>query len=614
MLFNFYISGHVVVELLLKKEEKIYKLPLYLLFSVVFSTNLIYFLSLLLGYNNFSIYLSYFIWVISFVFIVVKNRSKKDKVEEKHNLSIFLAVLILICYMFVLNKSIFSQHGNYFVMSSDNWQDTAMHMSIIESLNQDNFPPIAPYFSGKNLSYHYFSDFHSAILTRLNGEFNPKILVIDNSMFAMVFSLSIYVLTYYLTKSKFAGIISMILALFSGSFIYTKLLDDWLNGAGPLKDLLSSSAYVLEYGKLYQMAPITNYFLQNRPMMVGMPAVASAIYLVLSGIKENNKIKIFLSLALGILTLKFQIITSLVIFAFVVFVFLILNYKKLYYFAPLILIGYFYKDYSTLFFDNFSLRPWVDDKSLFWFIKFYFLNLGIPFILTLLFALILLFKRIKVEIEIKSLLILVVFLIIIPIICTFTIDRADMLKFFYIAYTPMCVLSSIYLNRIMNKKNGWVVVIIFLLFSVPTGLVDLAGSYLNKNLGYTISDYMAGEWIRNNTLKNSIFMTSPTVHNPASDIAGRLRILSYTNWPYTHGYNIGEDNVFTRQEDVNLFFNNLSNKLITTKLIEKYMINYVYYGQDELSDFPEAKNKLESNSSFEKIYEREAIEIYKIKI
>ena len=42
----------------------------------------------------------------------------------------------------------------------------------------------------------------------------------------------------------------------------------------------------------------------------------------------------------------------------------------------------------------------------------------------------------------------------------------------------------------------------------------------------------------------------PTVHSATTDIGGRLRIISYINWPYSHGFNTGEDNVFTRVKDV----------------------------------------------------------------
>ena len=46
-----------------------------------------------------------------------------------------------------------------------NWSDLGVHLSIAETLNSGaNFPPEVPYFSGAPLVYHWFADFHAAIL------------------------------------------------------------------------------------------------------------------------------------------------------------------------------------------------------------------------------------------------------------------------------------------------------------------------------------------------------------------------------------------------------------------------------------------------------------------
>jgi len=43
----------------------------------------------------------------------------------------------------------------------------------------------------------------------------------------------------------------------------------------------------------------------------------------------------------------------------------------------------------------------------------------------------------------------------------------------------------------------------------------------------------------------------------------------------------------------------------------KYDIDYIYLGSNEISDFPEAENRLESNKQLEKIYDEEDIKIFK---
>jgi uncharacterized membrane protein len=170
----------------------------------------------------------------------------------------------------------------------------------------------------------------------------------------------------------------------------------------------------------------------------------------------------------------------------------------------------------------------------------------------------------------------------------------------------LSIFSAIVINKIFEKKLGLVFGVSIIFLGVLSGFIDLAGSNLNRNFAYSGSDLRAGEWIMSNTPQKSVFITTTSIHSPVTDIAGRLRVLSYTTWPYTHGFNIGEDNIFTRQEDVKNFFVDQNNEIL-----DKYGVSYVYFGPTERSDFPEAKNKLESNTSLQKVYEENDVEIFK---
>jgi len=136
-------------------------------------------------------------------------------------------------------------------------------------------------------------------------------------------------------------------------------------------------------------------------------------------------------------------------------------------------------------------------------------------------------------------------------------------------------------------------------------------AYLNKTEAYSISEYNVGMWIRKNTPQKSVFLTSPTVHCPVTDIAGRLRVISYINWPHSHGFNTGSDNVFSRVEDLRSFYTGTITNAEAEDILLKYDIDYIYLGSNEISDFPEAENRLESNKQLEKIYDEEDIKIFK---
>ncbi|MFZ3301720.1 MAG: hypothetical protein WA152_03345 [Microgenomates group bacterium] len=483
----------------------------------------------------------------------------------------------------------------------------------MESIKEGNFPPIAPYYSGQKLDYHYFTDFHSAIITMLINKFTPRIFVFDNSMMAAIFAISIYSLTYYLTEKRITSIFSAILAVFSGSLLSFKFINDLILG-GNFKEMLSNGAYVLEYGKLFQMAPMTNYFLQNRPMMVGMSVFVAVLYLLFNSLKKKDYTNLFLVLGISILTFKFQMIISLISFVLLlIFVILKIKSKKLIYLTPFLAPPLLLRDQISLFLSNFDFGPWVMDKNIFWFLNFLFVNLGVPFLLLVILILLIIFKKIHLSWQINALILIFLSLVSIPFIITFTIDRADMLKFVYISYIPLSILASIVLSRIYLKPIGKVFVVILIFLSIATGLIDLSGSYINKNFGYSQSDLEVGKWIRENTQEKSIFVTYPSVHSPVSDIAGRIRVLSYTNWPYTHGYGDTLDNVFIRSDDINMLYSEAENVERFLSFVSKYKIDYIYYGQNELSNFPEAKNKLESNNRIKKVYENNDTKIFKVR-
>ena len=60
-----------------------------------------------------------------------------------------------------------------------NWSDLGVHLSIAETLNAGaNFPPEVPYFAGEPLVYHWFADFHAAILAEAAGLFSIPAMVV----------------------------------------------------------------------------------------------------------------------------------------------------------------------------------------------------------------------------------------------------------------------------------------------------------------------------------------------------------------------------------------------------------------------------------------------------
>ncbi len=140
--FNFFIPGYVVTEFLFASKKQLFKVPLYLFGSVIASTCLIFIVSLIFGLTDIVIFISYVFWFLSFLYVL--NTKRKIIINIKNKMIYIFTFLVFIIFYLALKNAIFYRYENYYVMSADNWQDTALHLSIIESIKEGNFPPQAP--------------------------------------------------------------------------------------------------------------------------------------------------------------------------------------------------------------------------------------------------------------------------------------------------------------------------------------------------------------------------------------------------------------------------------------------------------------------------------------
>ena len=632
-IFSFFLPGYLIVESFFKEIPKIFKLPLYFLLSVLVSTYLVYFLSLILGFSKISILVSFSLFFIWFLIYVFKNKNINFNLTNELKIGILFSFFVFLLYFLSLYPAIFKIHQGYIVMSGPNWQDTALHLGIIQSISQGNFPPQAPYFAGKPLSYYYFTDFHSAILSTLFGKFFPRVLVYDNPFFSAIFSLSVYCLVFYLTRNKIISLASAFTSTFFGSFLFIKFFQDIflirekINFFKKVIFLLTNNSYSLEYGKLFQLSNIADYFLQNRPMMVGFPAIVSVLFLVIYGLKKKKEKIIFLAGFISGLLSKFQLfstISSMIIF-FVGFLFYFnkkewqFYLKSFFIFILFLSVPFFLfsKENSVLMEaakENFSFGPWTKDKSFSWYLKFILANFGLIFILNFLaifLNIFLAFSRKKIQKNFFFISTLSLFLFSIPFSVRFTIYEEDMFKFFYFAIVFAIISSFLFLSTLIKNKTILIIFILFFsLFSTFSSFLTLIHSFLNKSYAYSLEDLEAGLWIREFTPQNSIFISLPTVHSPVDQIGGRLRVLSYINWPYSHGYYLGEDNVFSRLEDIENLYKNSKNEKFVLEIMGKYKADYIFYGREEKIKFPQAQIDFDQNKNLRKVYDKIEIKIW----
>lgn len=200
----------------------------------------------------------------------------------------------------------------------------------------------------------------------------------------------------------------------------------------------------------------------------------------------------------------------------------------------------------------------------------------------------------------------------VPFVFTFTIFYWDMFKFFYFSIIFISVLSSFVLSALMRKKSWRLFSFLILFFWGLTSFINLEWSALNKNYAYSKPDLYAGLWIRKNTPKRSVFLSSPTVHSPIDQIGGRLRVLSYINWPYSHGFNVGEDNVFTRLQDIEKLYSQDVTEDYIYYVSKKYSVSYIYVGPEERNQFWGILAVFDSFNNLRLVYNYEGVAIYEV--
>jgi hypothetical protein len=638
--YLFFIPGWLVIETFFGKLKAILKFPLYFLLSIVISSYNVYFFSLALGFNRLSIILSaipFFVWAAwRFYSFIKKHEPLIENVSElkSHFVGILSGVAIGLMFFLALYPAIFTFSPNGVVLAQPNWQDTAMHISIITSLEQGNFPPQMPYFSGAPLNYYYFADFHASILPVLYGDFFPRTLVYTNPFFAMILGWSVYALGYIFSKRKAVALISGILAIFYGNFMFMRFLSDLWAGDKTdgffhmLTNLLRDKVYTIDYLGIMTISPMADYYLQNRPAMIGLIIFTVCLAVICEAYRQNDG-KLFL--LAGLITgaaLKFHyfafLSSGIAMTVCAIWYMGRVGIKKnilslLYYGIPVAVL--FFVNFMTFSINNtgftkllngyLKFQLWHEQTAVLWHIKMFLSNFGIQFVLVAVLIILLLLR--KVDWEHFLLLNMALILFIIPYVISFTVQRYDMIKFFYFAVIPVSVLCAVVIAEIIKIKYiGKILASLIIIAASFTSLINLGGSYFNEQTGYTLAEYDAGIWLRDNSPRASVFITSPTVHSAVTDIGGRLRVLSYITWPYSHGLHSGEDNVFSRLNDIKNIMNPLIAEDFRMGLLNKYKTDYIYYGNTEKNQFPGAISFLENSSKLTKVYDVENIKIYRI--
>ena len=445
-----------------------------------------------------------------------------------------------------------------------NWSDLGVHLSIAETLNSGaNFPPEVPYFSGVPLVYHWFADFHAAILAEGAGIFSVPAMVVQAAVLSGALALLVFSLARRLLRVKNArraATVAATLAVFAGGLGWIRLVGDLSvhpaaeNApafAGDLFGLVSNHSYDNQWltGWPYFRIPsvMGTGLLAHRATTAGLPMLVGAVLLLTAGLPtarqrlagwRDRPLLVCLAGILGALLAPFHF------FFFPVFPLLALMWviaggrllerdaprNAALLLAPYLLAAPFVLPPALQAAGSGALRivsPWqsapiADGPAGIAF--FYLTNLGLPFAL----ALVALFlPRVPHRGFLAA---WVIGLFLVPNLVQVSVIDFDMNKYFQAMWIAVGLLAAWLIRR-------WPLpaVIAVMAFSIPSPLLVATWTATSNLQVLSSAELAASRWVDENTPSGAIFVTDGWV-NSLTDAAGRRRLTTFGPYVANLGY------------------------------------------------------------------------------
>ncbi|MEO8251399.1 MAG: hypothetical protein ABI978_04480 [Chloroflexota bacterium] len=454
----------------------------------------------------------------------------------------------------VLQSGLWHATPNGVSAGGSNWSDLGVHLSIAQSLNAGNFPPDVPYFAGEPLIYHWFADFHAAIVARAAGIFAIPSFVLSSAILTGALALLVHGLALTLLRgrgARRAALIAVVLVILGGGLGWVRLIGDMANGLGDLPYLVTKNSYdnswLTEWPFFRIPSVMGTGLLVHRATTAGLPMLVGAVLLLVAGLPSARARKagwrdrpwlIFLAGLLGALLAPFHF------FFFPAFLVLAVGWVlvsgRLFDLAAprnaaLLLAPYFlavpFAVAPLLQAKGSGAIRWVlgwgqapvDDGP--WAVLFFYLtNLGIPFLL----AVVALFVARVPRRAFLALWLIVLFAV--PNLVQVSVIDFDMNKYFQAMWIAVALLAAWLVRRWPAAALA-----IVLALSIPSPLLVSAWTAFNREVVLGWGEVEAADWIAANTPERSVFVTNGWLNSP-TDAAGRLRLLTFTPYISNLGY------------------------------------------------------------------------------
>lgn len=505
--------------------------------------------------------------------------------------------------------------GGNFYSGGSTWADLAMHLSLITNFSERGLDVLqsSPIYSGIKLNYPFLMDLISSIFFK--SGFSLRLSLIIPSLIMLIgVIIVIYALSYKMTKSKIGSFFVPFLFFFNGSiFGVYYFWQDRVASSLPffsfLNNMQKEYAHLADYNIRFSNI-IADYILPQRAIILGLLIGVASIYFLWQYFDQRrNKDLLKAGFLISLLPLahihSFAAISMASIFLSIIDVFvtkdsrskalknwfqffliiLILSLPQLLLISPSDRSG-FIKIYI-----GWMRNP---DEPLVWFwIKNLSPHLFIFFL-----------SFLAAPRKIRNFFLPFFFVFILTNIIIFQPHNYDNMKIMLYTFLIGCILTVFLLDYIMKKfsKKSILLILPLLIALTLSGFLSVyRETYVSWQM-FSKEDIELARFVKDNTAKNAIFLTSDQHNNPIPTLAGRGIVMGYRGWLWTYGinYSIRQADVYTMYEggkESELFLN-------------KYGVNYVLIERSKRGDFKMNENYFAQN--FTAVYESQNYNLYKV--
>ena len=491
--------------------------------------------------------------------------TRMGRTTRRHPGGLLLAVGTTAWVFAVLRHGLWQAHAGGVDVGGSNWSDLGVHLSIAQSVNAGNFPPQVPFFAGEPLVYHWFADFHAALLAEAADLFAVPIFVLHSALLAGALALIVHGLALLLVRdwsARRTAFLATLLVVLGGGLGWMRLAGDLAGGAGTLWGLLMTNTYdnqwLTEWPYFSIPSVMTTGLLVHRATTAGLPLVVGAVLLLAAGLPTAGQRRagfrdhprlIGLSGLAGALLAPFHFfffpVVPLLALGWVALGGRLIERSALRHAATFVAPFVLAIPFAAAAFGQAAGSGWLQlvpgwqtapfgsgpGSVLF----FYATNLGIPFAL----ALLALALRQTPARAFLALWVAVLFLI--PNVIQFSFVSFDMNKYFQAMWIAVAILAGWLLAR-------WrpAVVVAVLAVSLASPVLASVHTAFSQNFLMSTDQLAAADWIASETPERAVFVTDDWIISP-TDPAGRLRLTGFEPYVANLGYDPAQRQAAVRQ-------------------------------------------------------------------